>query len=324
MKKLPQLMQELVNNQVPHYNIFTGEEIAVQKIYIDKILEGYKRVDCDSVTQALQKSRTKSLTGSNRAFIVVDDNLYMKDEKAWEIAQNAFTKASKNILIIIYSNIDKRSKKFLSKNDEYIVSFDRLSDDVLVKYIQKDIDLSDENSQKLVELCESDYSRILLEIDKIFHYRAYIFTHLECGGDIVEADKAFEELLKQGVIYQPIGDITFKLTDAVLRGELDTTEKYLKMAIEKEESPILVLSVLYTGFHNMLMVMDLGSNKKDASKRTGLTPFQVGQATKNIGGYKREEVKRALFIIQDVESGIKTGKYDMETAMQYAILEIMR
>ena len=317
MKKLPQLMQEIVNNQVPHYNIFTGEEIAVQKIYIDKILEGYKRVYCDSVAQALQKSRTKSLTGSNRAFIVVDDNLYMKDEKAWEIVQNTFTKASKNILIIIYSNIDKRSKKFLSKNDEYIVSFDRLSDDVLVKYIQKDINLSDENAQKLVELCESDYSRILLEIDKIKSYT-------DANSKDIFPNDAFSILLEQGVIYQPIGDITFKLTDAVLRGELDTTEKYLKMAIEKEESPLLVLSVLYTGFHNMLMVMDLGSNKKDASKRTGLTPFQVGQATKNIGGYKREEVKRALFIIQDVESGIKTGKYDMETAMQYAILEIMR
>lgn len=320
MKKLPQLMQEIVNNQVPHYNIFTGEEIAVQKIYIDKILDEYKRVDCDSVAQALQKSRTKSLTGSNRAFIVVDDNLYMKDEKAWEIAQNAFTKASKNILIIIYSNIDKRSKKFLSKNDEYIVSFDRLSDDVLVKYIQKDIDLSYENAHKLVELCESDYSRILLEIDKIMQYTESIY--LLCNKK--DYNKSMLELLEQGVIYQPIGDITFKLTDAVLRGELDTTEKYLKMAIEKEESPILVLSVLYTGFHNMLMVMDLGSNKKDASKRTGLTPFQVAQATKNMGGYKREEVKRALFIIQDVESGIKTGKYDMETAMQYAILEIMR
>ena len=310
-------MQELVNKQVPHYNIFTGEEVAVQKIYIDKILEGYKRVDCDSVAQALQKSRTKSLTGSNRAFIVVDDNLYIKDEKAWEIVQNTFTKASKNILIIIYSSIDKRSKKFLSKNDECIVSFDRLSDDVLVKYIQKDIALSEENAQKLVELCESDYSRILLEIDKI---KSYAYAN---SKDIFPND-AFSILLEQGVIYQPIGDITFKLTDAVLRGELDTTEKYLKMAIEKEESPILVLSVLYTGFHNMLMVMDLGSNKKDASKRTGLTPFQVGQATKNIGGYKREEVKKALFIIQDVESGIKTGKYDMETAMQYAILEIMR
>lgn len=317
MKKLPQLMQELVNNQVPHYNIFTGEEIAVQKIYIDKILDEYKRVDCDSVAQALQKSRTKSLTGSNRAFIVVDDTLYMKDEKAWEIVQNTFTKASKNILIIIYSSIDKRSKKFLSKNDEYIVSFDRLSEDVLVKYIQKDINLSDENAQKLVELCESDYSRILLEIDKIKSYT-------DANSKDIFPNDAFSILLEQGVIYQPIGDITFKLTDAVLRGELDTTEKYLKMAIEKEESPILVLSVLYTGFHNMLMVMDLGSNKKDASKRTGLTPFQVGQATKNIGGYKREEVKRALFIIQDVESGIKTGKYDMETAMQYAILEIMR
>lgn len=323
MKKLPQLMQELVNKQVPHYNIFTGEEIAVQKIYIDKILDGYKRVDCESVAQALQKSRTKSLTGLNRAFVVVDDNLYIKDEKAWEIAQNAFTNASKNILIIIYSNIDKRSKKFLSKNDEYIVSFDRLSDDVLVKYVQKDISLSNENAQKLVELCESDYSRILLEIDKIISYaRTFIPSNDTIKSEF--SDKCFEELLKQGVIYQPIGDITFKLTDAVLRGELDTTEKYIKMAIEKEESPILVLSVLYTGFNNMLMVMDLGSNKKDAPRRTGLTPFQVGQALKNMGGYKREEVKRALFIIQDVESGIKTGKYDMETAMQYAILEIMR
>ena len=183
-------MQELVNNQVPHYNIFTGEEIAVQKIYIDKILDEYKRVDCDSVAQALQKSRTKSLTGSNRAFIVVDDNLYMKDEKAWEIAQNAFTNASKNILIIIYSNIDKRSKKFLSKNDEYIVSFDRLSDDVLVKYIQKDIDLSDENSQKLVELCESDYSRILLEIDKIKSYT-------DANSKDIFPNDAFSILLEQ-------------------------------------------------------------------------------------------------------------------------------
>ena len=41
---------------------------------------------------------------------------------------------------------------------------------MLIKYIQREIDLSERNCKRLIDICDGNYGRILLEIDKIRRY----------------------------------------------------------------------------------------------------------------------------------------------------------
>ena len=133
----------------------------------------------------------------------------------------------------------------------------------------------------------------------------------------------FQQLLKQGVIYQPIGDITFLFTDAILTRNRANTAKYLLQAKAIGESEVLTLSVLYNGFKQILMVQGLGKDQSEPSKRTGLTPWQVKMAKEKQGHYSIPELVNALKVIRFVEKGIKTGAIDADVAVEYVIVNIM-
>ena len=59
------------------------------------------------------------------------------------------------------------------------------------------------------------------------------------------------------------------------------------------------------------------------SKATGLSAWQIRNASKYIGKYSENELIYIVQLIQKVESGIKTGHIEDEFAMQYLLTHIM-
>ena len=222
----------------------------------------------------------------------------------------------KNYLILRYHALDKRSA-FVKKNQQNIVEFSHLSDEVLQQYIYRDLpDLSDENASKLISYCNNDYGRILLEVDKIKQYSSV--------RNELTIDSCFEQLDKQGLFHKEIGDITFELTDAVLGGYTELAIKKLDEAKRKGEPAMMIASILYNGFRNLLAYQGLGNNKQGAVERTGLSKGDIWRCSKNVGGYSIEEVKRNMLICQNIESGIKTGSVDEDIALEYLVLSCLK
>ena len=136
-------------------------------------------------------------------------------------------------------------------------------------------------------------------------------------------DDAFLQLKEQGVIYQPIGDITFKFTDAIVMRDHSKTAEYLLQAKAKNEPEIMVLSILYNTFKQILMVQGLGRDQTNAVQRTGLTSWQVNMAKQKQGYYSIGELVRALKMVRQVEKDIKTGQIDIQDSLDYLIVNIM-
>lgn len=317
--ELVDLMKHISSNNIPHFLILFGGEQTILNIYLNHILEATntKRISADSVSYIMQNINKKSLDKSIRLYVVQDDMAFLRAEDSWETVRNTSTK---DYIILRYHSLDKRSA-FVKKNQQNIVEFSRLSKDVLQTYISKDLpDLSEENSSKLVEYCNYDYGRILMEIDKIKQYNEYI-ANLTNG---ISANDCFEELDKQGLFHKEIGDITFELTNAVLGGYPDTAMQKLDEALRKGEPAMMIASILYTGFRNLLAYQGLGSNKQNAMERTGMTKGELYGCTKNVGGYSIVEVKRNMLICQRVESGIKMGTIDEDIALEYLVLSCMK
>lgn len=313
--ELVDLMKAISENDIPHYLVLFGEEQVILNIYIQHIAQNYKIVHCDTVAYALSQVGKKSIDKSNKVYIVNEDNAYTKAAESWKNVKQTFEK-SRHILLIKYHSLDKRSKFYLN-NKQNSVEFTHLSEDVLISYInQKLPDLSEKNASKLVEYCSNDYGRILLEVDKIKQYSS-VRTDLTI-------DSCFVQLDKQGLFHKEIGDITFELTNAVLGGYTDTAIQKLDEAKRKGEPAMMIVSILYNGFRNLLAYQGLGNNKQGAMERTGMSKGELYGCTKNVGGYSIAEVKRNMLKCQEVEAGIKMGTVDEEIALEYIVLSCLK
>ena len=163
------LKAKIKSKQLPSYLIFSGDEWKVQQIYIDQIAKvtgrEIKRIDDVSSIYSQLKNRSFNLEPVN--YIVRDDKELMNSEKLQQQISNGLL--GDNMLIHLLTSVDKRTKFYKAYKDS-IVDFERLPDSMLNKYILKEIKLSERNIERLIDICEHDYGRILLEIDKIKRY----------------------------------------------------------------------------------------------------------------------------------------------------------
>lgn len=317
--ELVDLMKRIAEKNIPHFLILYGEEQTILDIYVQNIFKtvGAKKFNFESVSSAVKHSGKKSLDKSTKLYTVIDDNAFIKAEDNWKQVKDSM---NKNYLILRYNSLDKRSA-FFKRNKENIVEFSHLTEDVLLQYISRDLpELDENNAKKLVGYCNSDYGRILLEIDKINQWQ----EHYTDNEGTPKTDSVFKLLDKQGLFHKEIGDITFELTDAVLGGYTELAIKKLDEANRKGEPAIMIASILYNGFRNLLAYQGLGSNKKGAVERTGLSKGDIWRCSKNYGGYSLDEVRRNMLICQSIESGIKTGSVDEDIALEYLVLSCLK
>lgn len=317
--QLSDLMIAISNNKIPHFLILFGDEQAILDEYIKHIVKDKQVIHCDTVSNVLSQCNRKSLVNTHRVYIVSGDDSFKSAEDVWENVMSTFNN-SKHYLILRYTSINK-TIKFYTRNKQNCVEFSRLGNDVLLTYISRYLpDLGVKYAQELIDYCNHDYGRILMEVDKIKQWK-------ECNTDdegTPNTDSVFKLLDKQGLFHKEIGDITFELTDAVLGGYTDTAIQKLDEAKRKDENPILIASILYNGFRNLMAYKGLGANHKDAMARTGMTKGELWGCNKNIGGYSFEELKRNTLFCQSVEVALKQGTLDADIGLDYLVLHCIK
>lgn len=309
------LKTKIKSKQIPHHLIFIGPEWKVQQIYIEQIAKVTKSevVHIDSIKDIASTMRSKAFLSVSKTFIVRDDTELLQADS--NVIQSITDSLKDNFLIHILTSVDKR-KKYYKENQDRIVDFQPLSDYTLEKYIKLKINLSDKNCRRLIEVCEHDYGRCLLEIDKIERYRDF-----DVYSDDHMADKAFEQLIKDGTIYQPPYDAIFDLVDAILDRKPQKAFDLLRQAYEVGEATMVMLSVLFTNAKNLLQVQAYKGD--NLSKSSGLSGWEIKNAKKHIGKYSVPELTQMLKKVQSVEIGIKTGKIEEEIAMEYLLCQIL-
>ena len=276
-------------NLCPFY-VFTGAEIEAQRIYINKIAEvtnkPVKRIE--SVKEAF--NRRASILKVSNIFVCRDDKEFWGAATRLEDISNLL---GDNILILQMTDIDGRSKA--SK-----------------KYTQRSCSLSDENTYELIDMCENDYSKILLETNKINIY---------ARAQGVNKDEAFNVLVQDGTITRPPKDAIFKFVDAFLRADIQRAFELLQDCKEIGEPALRLISVLYSNVKRVLQVQVCES--KDICKTTGLSAWDVKLARQTVGSWQSEDLVFFLKTFQAIEQGIKLGEIDEESAMDYLMVSVL-
>ena len=289
--------------------IFTGPEVGVMDIYIKQMAKVRDAVvtRLDGIDDLAKKMHKGSMLKNACIYILRDSKEFIQDnDLALKITQkNALTGVP---LILIYSSIDKRSKFYKTFQDQ-IVEFQPLKPEILIKYAQKEIYLTEQSYNQLMEVCEYDYSRILLEVDKIKRYAV-------ASG--LSENSAFITLMNEGVIFQPPKDAVFDFVDAVLKCKKELAFKLLKSSYDYGEATMVLLSNLYNSTKQLLQVQSFKGDGK-ITDATGLTPFQVKLASERKGKNSTGDLIYLMRLVRDTEKGIKTGAIEESMAMPYIL-----
>lgn len=311
--QIHELKEQLVKKTLQPLYIFTGEEIAIGNIYIDKIaaIMNTKPKRVDSVGSIFGKLQNQSLTNKPSCYVIRDDKEYLAQDKIWDNLNNGLVQGD-NVIILVYTNLDKRSK-FYKHHTEMLTEFEKLIPEVLAKYIKKEIGLDPKYGIQFAELCDCNYSRILLECDKL--------KHLAAARDC-DIHSAYAIAIKEKLIHIEPKDVIFELIDAVCKREITRSYRLYEELKAVNESPLGVISLLYTNFKSMLLVQSAGAGA-DITKRTGLTPWQVKLAKEKGVHYGIDELVRAIRIIRETEKGIKTGAIEQNMSVEFILASVL-
>ena len=300
---------DIKNKAIKPYYIFAGEEIEIQRIYINKIAEvlGYDVVRADCIADIWQNIITPTLFDEPCVYVVRDD----KDISQNEVLQRQLDKGNfnGNVIINLLSVVDKRSKWYKANSDKIIV-FERLTTEMLIKYCQRITTLNKRNCERLIAICENDYSRILLEIDKIKRFDA----------DMTD-DQIFEKFVDEGVIVAPPNDAIFDFVDAVLKRQIDRVYDLLAQCYAIGEANMVILSVLYNNAKQVLQVQTCDSD--NISRATGLNAWQIKCAKSKVNHYSDNELFNILKLIQKIQKGIITGQIEDSMSVEYLLVNIL-
>ena len=311
-----EIKHHIQSKQFDKFYIFSGPEWKVQKIYIDMISKssGKDLKYIEDISNLYKQGRGNSFIKKSYVYVVRDDKELIQDEKLQSKLDSII---GDNILILLLTTLDKRLKFYKTYKDT-IVEFESLKSSILMKYIQKEINLSDKNCDKLMEVCEYDYGRCLLEIDKIKHYDAGVSANEE---DNHMWDLDFKSLLENGVIYQPPKDAIFDFVDAILDCDINLSFNLYHQCLAVGEATMVMITVLYSNAKAVLQVQSCKSD--DISKSTGLTGFQIMNAKKHINKRSNRSLIDIMQVCQQCQQDIVTGNIEEEYVMDYILTEIM-
>lgn len=310
---LPELKKSIAEKKSQPLYIFTGDEIAVMRIYIRKIASMFEQVAyAESLQSIIPKLKSNSLISKGSTLYVIrDDKTVSSAEKIWANIKNGSLQKN-NSLLFTFTNIDKRGKFYKSMSN-YITHFEPLSTEILLKYVNKDLQLDKDKATYLIEITNNNYNKMLLEMDKVKN----LSTHLH-----ITHNEAFDMCIKHNAFYiPPDGDI-FGLLDAILSRNVRKTNLQLQKFKQRGDSPLAILSLLHTNIKALLQ-LQCAEGMANIGKVTGLNGFQINNLTPFKNKYSIKELIRILTILNYCDKAVKqTGSIDTEILLDFLLVKI--
>ena len=304
-----ELKQKLKNNELDKFYIFYGEEYVVLETYVDKIVKasGLSRKSLYSVTDISSSLRATNIFGSSYVYVIREDRNFMVNPNLWDIVKN---NNSKHILIFIYSNIDKRSK-FYGSNEDYIVEFIKLSPEVILKHIMNDYQISSEYGIKIINRCDNDYGKILLNLKKLKILAMINNTTI---------NEIYPEAIKENLIPISNTDILSDFSECILDADINNVWLFLKLLRNNNEASIKLLGIIYNNLRSLMLVQACSS--KNISQKTGLDDWLAKKLLNYTNVYDISTLVKSLSFLRESEVGLKSGNIDENMVLENCLVNI--
>ena len=306
--QLYEVIENTNKHTLPPFLVFTGSEYAIIELYIDKICEQYKfeRANITTIKQIVKKQRVISLLGEKKVYVCKYDFDALKTDYN---KQFVYSSVGNNLLILVVPSVDKRGK-FYKTFESNIVEFVEQDIKTVKLMLSDKTTLNDKNVSRLINGCGGNYSKILLELNKI----KILSKVRNCSEDT-----AYTTLLSEGTIVELQDTKLQKFVDLFLRKDNKCFELYENL-LENGENNMIILSWLYNAVRNQLVVQTVQRPTQDT---TGLSYFFIKECLERTGYYTTNELLTILERIKYVEQGIKSGIIEDVNSVSYVLVNAL-
>lgn len=303
---ITELKKDMKANNLAGLYIFTGEEIYIRNLYIEQIVDlGFIWKELPTVAELFKSVGTTKLIQKPTLYVIRDDMDFIKqDSTVWDKLV-AWVNNSVNKVILIYNNIDKRNK-FFKTFEENTVKFEKLSETVLLKYVQKETDISRENALDLIHRCDSNFNLCLLELNKVIMFSL---------SNNISIDEAYRKCCADRIVLDLPKESLEKYITAVMNKDFSLAIEISNDFDFTEEPPLKILAFLYNSFEALFAVVAYESGLSLKKNESGANFWAVKNA--EIFGMKWQikQVRDMMDFIQFLESGIKMGMVSADAAI---------
>lgn len=303
---IAELKKDMKANNLAGLYIFTGEEIYIRNLYIEQIVDlGFIWKELPTVAELFKSVGTTKLIQKPTLYVIRDDMDFIKqDSTVWDKLV-AWVNNSVNKVILIYNNIDKRNK-FFKTFEENTVKFEKLSETVLLKYVQKEVDISRENALDLIHRCDSNFNLCLLELNKVIMFSL---------SNNISIDEAYRKCCADRIVLDLPKESLEKYITAVMNKDFSLAIEISNDFDFTEEPPLKILAFLYNSFEALFAVVAYESGLSLKKNESGANFWAVKNA--EIFGMKWQikQVRDMMDFIQFLESGIKMGMVSADAAI---------
>lgn len=324
MKPFKQLKKELDNGKIQNFYVFTGEEREVMRKYI-------KRIDAKAMKILTVEILWKNLF--SKGLFSTEDRTYVmhNNKEIMSMDVKDIVKAvGSHTLILVYDSIDKRTK--FSKNiDSFTTIFEKFTTGQLAGIVQQRFpDISDPLAIMIAKYSNNEISRLEFELDKLQQWTEAVEFEKRIPiseTEFVEQDfpnHTITARLIRNLMTFPLEDRIFEMIDAVGKNIPKRAFLLYNELLEMKESPIKIVSLLYTKFKQVFLVQSYYKMDTNAlMEQTGLTYYQVNFARELAGKYSNKRLVQILKQIQSTEVKMKTGQVDIILGMDTLLIDIM-
>ena len=303
---IAELKKDMKANNLAGLYIFTGEEIYIRNLYIEQIVDlGFIWKELPTVAELFKSVGTTKLIQKPTLYVIRDDMDFIKqDSTVWDKLV-AWVNNSVNKVILIYNNIDKRNK-FFKTFEENTVKFEKLSETVLLKYVQKETDISRENALDLIHRCDSNFNLCLLELNKVIMFSL---------SNNISIDEAYRKCCADRIVLDLPKESLEKYITAVMNKDFSLAIEISNDFDFTEEPPLKILAFLYNSFEALFAVVAYEFGLSLKKNESGANFWAVKNA--EIFGMKWQikQVRDMMDFIQFLESGIKMGMVSADAAI---------
>jgi len=307
-----------------------GEDSYSAKSKLEEIVLGYKEkhksglsliyIDADKKKFKDFYSELKITSMFAEKKLIILKNAFEDNKFQEDFLENIENLEETQDIVVIYEDgsPDKRGKFFkaLQKNIK-CQEFNYMQPAMLKKWVAHEFDLQSGKAKintdaldLLISFVGSDLWKMANEIKKLSSYKA---------GSIVEK-KDIELLVKPNVE----NDI-FKTIDALASKNKKLALSLFHKYFDDGEAPLYLLSMIAYQFRNLLVIKELQEANTPyglIAKKSGLHPFVVQKSYYLCNQFSFLQLKKIYQKIFQVDSDIKTGKIEAETALDLLVSEI--
>jgi len=305
-----------------------GEDSYRSKRKLEEIVSGYKKVHKSGLNLIYINAKEKDFKDFNSGLkinsmfdekkLIVLDNIFEDEKFQKDFLDNIENlKDIKDIVIIYEEGVpDKRTKFFKSlQKHAKCQDFDYLAPAMLKRWVTQEFEnhgakVDPAAIQILIDFVGNDLWRMSNEVNKLSNYKM--------GSTVKKEDV---ELLIRPNIENDI----FKTIDALVSKNKSQALSLLHKHLENGDNALYLLSMISYQFRNLLVIRELQDMQQPygyVMKKSGLHPFVAQKSYYLSQQFSMLKLKKIYQKIFQIDSDIKTGKIEPETALDLLLVEI--